>query len=163
LPAIHLDRHFWHEGWAEPAREVWLERLESLMKAPRWIMDGNHTDTLPLRLAAADTVIFLDFPTSVCLLRVIRRAVRWFGRDRGDDMAIGCPERIDWAFMTYVWRFARDHRPHVLALLERFPGRVLALRDHRQVAAFVGSVAGETAQVSGDGARRQGWNGTDGA
>jgi adenylate kinase family enzyme len=142
LPAVHLDRHFWGEGWTEPTREVWLARLAALLAAPRWIMDGNYTDTLALRLAAADTAIFLDFSSALCLVRVVRRALRWFGRNRGDDMAPGCRERIDLAFLLYVGRFSRDQRPRVLAALETFPGRVLVLRDNRDVAAFVSSVAG---------------------
>ncbi len=142
LPAVHLDRHFWDEGWTEPTREAWLARLPSLLAAPSWIMDGNYTDTLALRLAAADTAIFLDFSRTLCVARVVRRALRWFGRNRGDDMAPGCRERIDLAFLLYVWRFSRDQRPRVLAALENFSGRVLVLRGNRDVAAFVSSVAG---------------------
>ncbi len=141
LPAVHLDRHFWGEGWTEPIPEVWRERLTNLMAAPQWIMDGNYTNTLALRLAAADTAIFLDFSRRLCLARVVWRALWWFGRNRGDDMAPSCRERIDPAFLLYVWRFSRDQRSRVLVALENFSGRVLVLRDNRDVAAFVSSVA----------------------
>jgi adenylate kinase family enzyme len=140
LPAVHLDRHFWGAGWIEPAPEVWRERVANLTAEPRWIMDGNYTNTLLMRLAAADTAIYLDFPALLCLWRVVFRAFRSFGRHRGDDMAPGCHERIDWPFLVYVWRFPRDQRDRVLQALDGFAGRVVVLRGNRAVAEFVGSL-----------------------
>jgi adenylate kinase family enzyme len=141
LPAVHLDRYFFDPGWVEPAPEVWRARIAALTAAPRWIMDGNYTNTLAMRLAVADTAIFLDFPMCVCLRRVVGRALRSLGRRRGDDMAPGCRERIDLSFLLYVWRFPRDQRGRVLQALAGFPGRVVVLRDARSVAEFVGTLA----------------------
>ena len=62
-----------------------------------------------MRVAAADTVIFLDLPRYVCLWSVIRRSLFWLGRKR-IDMADGCKERIDPAFLLYVWRWRRNSR-----------------------------------------------------
>jgi adenylate kinase family enzyme len=137
LPAVHLDRHFWGAGWIEPAPEVWHARVVKLAADPRWIMDGNYTNTLPLRLDAADTAVFLDFPVWLCLQRVLRRALRWIGRRRGDDMAPGCRERIDVAFLLYVWRFPRDQRGRVLQALAGYSGNVFVLRDNRAVVGFL--------------------------
>ena len=141
LPAVHLDRHYWAPGWIEPSPEDWHTRLASLVDRPRWIIDGNYPATLGLRLARADTAIFLDVPRSVCLTRVLRRTLRGLGRERGDDIAPGCPERIDLPFLRYVWHFSRDHRGRVARALESFPGRVIVLRSGRDVAAFVNSIA----------------------
>jgi adenylate kinase family enzyme len=140
LPAVHLDRHFWGQDWTEPPPELWQDRLAALVAAPRWIIDGMYTRTLPLRLDRADTAIFLDFPGWLCLLRVALRAVRWFGRQRGDDMAPGCRERLDMPFLLYVARFSRNNRDRVLQALAGFPGRVLVLRSNREVADFLAGI-----------------------
>ncbi len=137
LPLIHLDRHFWQPGWVEPDKADWRATVAGLAGRDRWIMDGNYGGTLPERLARADTVIHLDFPTRVCLWRVLRRTAAGIGGAARDDMAEGCPERIDRAFLRYVRRFRRDHRPRLVARLEEFPGRVIVLRSPREARAFL--------------------------
>jgi adenylate kinase family enzyme len=108
-----------------------------LVAAPRWIMDGNYAATLAERLARADAAILLDCPRWLCLLRVLRRAVRSLGRTRGEDMAPGCPERIDWPFLLYIWRYGRDHGPRVAQALAAFPGEAVVLRGRRDAARYL--------------------------
>jgi len=137
LPIIHLDRHYWRANWIEPDKSVWADRVGKLIEAPEWVMDGNYGGTLPARLVAADTVIYLDFPTWLCLARVLRRTLRWFGRTRGEDMTPGCSERLDWAFTKYVCDYRRTHRPRVIASLSSFAGNIVILRTPRQVIDFL--------------------------
>ena len=66
-------------------------RVEELTRGERWIMDGNDGSTLYVRLAACDTVVFLDLSRVLCLWRVVRRSVRFLGRV-SPEMAPGCPE-----------------------------------------------------------------------
>ena len=139
LPLVHLDRHYWRPGWQEPDKQAWREQVAVLAAVPRWIMDGNYGDTIDLRLARADTVIVLDPPPWRCLLGVLTRAARWYGRSR-EDMAPGCPERIDGAFLLYVWSYRRTHRPRVLALLRDFPGDRVHLRSRRAARGYLATL-----------------------
>jgi hypothetical protein len=49
------------------------------------VIDGNYGGTLAARLAACDTVVFLDLPRIVCAWRVVRRgrALHRHARRRG--------------------------------------------------------------------------------
>lgn len=123
LPIIHLDKHYWRAGWVEPSKEEWRAQVARLTAQPAWIMDGNYGGTIPERLAAADTAIVLDFPTWLCLWRVTKRIVSGYGRTR-PDLAEGCPEQIDLAFLRYVATFRRKQRPRVMASIGSFAGRV---------------------------------------
>jgi adenylate kinase family enzyme len=136
LPIIHLDQHYWLPGWQEPDKETWLRKVGALIAQPEWVMDGNFGGTLVLRLAAADTAIFLDFPTQVCLGRVLLRVVRSLGRIR-EDMAPGCPERFDFSFLRYVCRYGREHRCRHLAAIETFGGKLFILHRPAEVADLV--------------------------
>jgi adenylate kinase family enzyme len=133
---IHLDRHYWRPGWREPDSETWSGQVAELVARPRWIIDGNYGRTLATRLAAANTAVFLDFSTALCLRRALRRQLGSFGRTRG-DMAPGCPERLDPAFLHYIWRYRRDQRALHLAALEQFAGRCIVLRRPAEIAALL--------------------------
>ena len=80
LPLIHLDREYWRPGWVEPDKLEWLAAVRAVAARPRWIIDGNYSASLGIRVAAADTVIFLDFPRWVCLWSVLCRSAIGYGR-----------------------------------------------------------------------------------
>ena len=141
LPVHHLDRIFWKPGWVSISREALAASLETLVIAPRWIMDGNYTATLDLRLAACDMVIFLDFPRLTCLWNVLKRRVMYHGRTR-PDLSEGCPEHIDAEFLKWIWTFRRDKRPAIMAKLVSLDQnkRVVILKSRKQVNQFLGSL-----------------------
>lgn len=143
LPVIHLDAHFWHDGWVETPKEEWNRIVGEMLQRDAWIMDGNYGGTLDLRLAACDTVIFLDMPRLTCAWRVIRRRFMHSGRAR-PEMPAGCPERLSWEFFQWVWTYPRRRRAGILARLStlRPDQRVVILRTAGQVDGFLATVAG---------------------
>lgn len=140
LPLIHLDRHYWRPGWRAPDGESWRSEVAALVARPAWVIDGNYGSTLALRLAAADTAVLLDFPVRVCLARVLRRELASLGRVRA-DMAPGCPERFDPAFLIYICRYRRTERERHLAALTGFSGQLLTLRRPAEAAALLTELA----------------------
>ncbi len=136
LPVVHLDQEFWRPGWAETPDSEWAGKVATLTARPRWIIDGNYGGTLPLRMAVADTIIFLDFPRLLCLRRVLGRIFRGYGRVR-DELPEGCPERLDWEFLAYVWNWPHNSRPRILAALEKFSGTIHVLRQPAEVTRFL--------------------------
>jgi adenylate kinase family enzyme len=125
LPLIHLDSLYWRPGWIETSAAEWDQTIEHLLGRDTWIMDGNYGRTLERRLAACDTVIFLDLPRLLCLQRIIRRRLQFHGRSR-PDMREGCPERLSWEYIQWVWAYPERHRPGILA-------RLAALEPEKQI------------------------------
>ncbi len=116
LPVFHLDRLFWKPGWIQSPKPLWIALQSALVAQDSWIIDGNYGATLQIRLAAADTAIFLDFPRYLCLGQAVKRAWQYRGTIR-PDMAPGCPEKIDREFLRYIWRFPAYERPNILSQL----------------------------------------------
>lgn len=117
LPVVHLDACYWRPGWSPTPKEEWTRTVDEIAARDAWIMDGNYGGTLDRRLAACDTVIFLDLPRVVCLRRALWRSFRYRGRAR-PDMAPGCPERMTLEFVRWIWTYPHEHRPGILRRLE---------------------------------------------
>lgn len=141
LEVIHLDREYWQPGWTEPSREQWRDTLDKLLKRDAWIMDGNFGGTMEIRMACADTVIFLDLPRTTCTLRVLKR---WWTYKRGTrpDMAPGCDERVDIKFLKWVWSFPVESKPKVEERLLRFGDRLRVIRliSHKDIESYLRSI-----------------------
>ena len=137
LPIIHLDAEYWEPGWTQPPSEVWLERQKQLLAAERWIIDGNYGGTMETRFAAADTIIFLDFPRLLCTWRVLKRVLEYRPGAR-PDMAEGCAERFDLDFLKYVWTFREKHRPRIFERLKDHSDKTrYHLRTATELAVFL--------------------------
>ena len=143
LEVIHLDAHHWKPGWVGTPNDEWREVVEGLLRRDAWVMDGNYSGTLDARMAACDTVIFLDLPRAVCLWRVLKRLVM-YRKGRRPDMAEGCDERFDPEFIRWVWGYRRRSRPKVVRLLEENEARkkIVWLRTPAEVEEFLARAAG---------------------
>ncbi|MEO1260641.1 MAG: AAA family ATPase [Bacteroidota bacterium] len=118
LELIHLDQIFWKPGWVELPKEEWIKKNKQILaEKPYWILDGNYSSTMDMRINKADTIIFMDTPTVVRLFRVIKRVVQNFGRSR-PDMPANCPERISFQFLHYILFYNLTRRPVILKKLE---------------------------------------------
>ncbi|MGI9049169.1 MAG: AAA family ATPase [Rubrobacteraceae bacterium] len=140
---IHLDQFYWRPGWRETPSDEWDGIVRGLIGRESWIMDGNYGGTLDIRLEAAEAVIFLDFPRTLCIRRVMARRLRYARRIRL-DMASGCPEHLTFKFLKYLWRYPVEQRPGILEKLERRSDDkiVQILRSPEQVHEFVAGLEG---------------------
>ena len=137
LPLIHLDACYWRAGWVETPAAEWDAAVARLTAGEAWVMDGNYGGTLDERIAACDTVIFLDMPRLLCMWRVIRRWWRHRGGSR-PDMTPGCNEQLTLEFLRWIWSYPATRRPDVLRRLEalRPDQRGVVLRSTADVEAF---------------------------
>ena len=127
LPVFHLDQAYWRPGWVAASPEAFQLEVERIAGLPVWVIDGNYTDTIASRLHAADTIIYLDVPSWLSVMRITRRALTNYGNVRG-DAAPGCPERFDPEFLRFSWSWNHVRRARSLALVESFPGYKAVLR-----------------------------------
>lgn len=142
ISVIHLDKLFWKTGWVSVTPEEFDESHRREIEKDRWILDGNFNRTLPERLTRCDTVVYLDFSRFTCLRGVCKRMFTTYGKVR-PDMSEGCPERIDWEFLKWIWNFKKTHRRGNYALLQTAThAQVYILRNRRQAAAFLQNIPG---------------------
>ncbi len=109
LPVLHFDTLQFRPGWVETDRPYKRAQVTAFLDAhpEGWVIDGNYLRICAeRRFAEADHILYLDFPRRVCLPRVLRRWRDFRGKTR-PDMAEGCAEKVDRAFLRWVLRDGR--------------------------------------------------------
>jgi adenylate kinase family enzyme len=128
ITPVHLDVVYYDKGWKPLDQETFAALQRDLVAAPRWIIDGNYASTLPIRLKAADTVVFLDLAGWACLWGIAQRRLRHGG---GQHQAIGVYDRITWDFIRYILGYRKKMAPRVRDLITSHAGhaQVTVLRS----------------------------------
>jgi adenylate kinase family enzyme len=139
LPVVHLDAINWNPGWVQTERTQFRDRVAQAARGDTWVMDGNYTTDLDLRLSRAEAVIWLDLPRHVYFPRAVWRSIKNYGRAR-DDIGPGCPERFDLSFFKdWVWTYAARSRERHAEIMANLPAgiRGIVLRSRAEVAKFI--------------------------
>ncbi|MDQ3713515.1 MAG: DNA topology modulation protein [Acidobacteriota bacterium] len=137
LTVVHLDQLYWKPNWVEPSKDEWKETVAEVLENEAWIIDGNYSGTLDLRMRYADAIIFLDFPPTICVWRVLKR-VAIYRRGKRPDMPAGCDERFDWDFVKLTWNYPTRSKPRVESLLNNCQDKikVIRLKSNREIENF---------------------------
>ena len=138
LPVVHLDALHWSPGWVQTETGRFREKVAEAASREKWVMDGNYTSHLDLRLPRAEAVIWLDLPRHVYFPRAVLRTIRNHGRVR-EDIGPGCPERFDLTFFRdWVWTYPAHSRARHAELLASLPAAIhgIILRSPAEVRRF---------------------------
>jgi adenylate kinase family enzyme len=139
LEVNHLDKFYWRPGWVKPEPDEWTRQVTELIDRDSWIIDGNYSGTLELRLRRCDTIVFLDLPRVLCLWRIVKRFFLYRNANR-PDVGEGCPEKLDFEFVSWVmWDYPRRSRPKIIKLLREHAGEkeIHWLRSRNDVTRFL--------------------------
>ena len=128
IPLYHLDMMYWNADKTTVEKSIFLERLSVVLEKNEWIIDGNYGSTMELRMAACDTVIFLDYPLDVCLDGIRERR----GKPRSDMPWIETEE--DAEFIEFIKSYNEQQKPKVLELLEKYGDKNIVIFKSREEA-----------------------------
>lgn len=137
----HLDALFWKPNWVGVPKEEQKKVQNDLVKEEEWIIDGNYGGTMEIRLNAADTIIFLDIPRTICVFRAFKRMLQYRNTTR-PDMGEGCEERLSFKFIKWIWEYPNTKRPKILEILEQLSKdkEVIILKSPKDVQHFLEKV-----------------------
>jgi adenylate kinase family enzyme len=130
LPLIHLDVEFWRPNWEMPPKDEWIKKQTELLSKDKWIIDGNHSDTMELRFKSADLIIFLDINRFTCLAGVLKR----YGSKRS-DMPQYLDERLDLEFIKFLkglWNFPKLRKYMIMDLHKKYPDKPFFVIESRR-------------------------------
>lgn len=73
-PHIELDSIYHQPGWTPLADGEFRSRAGDITAGDTWVLDGNY-NLLSDFVVRADTVVWIDFPRSVVMRRLLRRTL----------------------------------------------------------------------------------------
>lgn len=118
LTLYYLDI-IWHKADKTTiSREEFDMRLSEILKKDEYIIDGDYSRTIELRLKDCDTVFFLDFPLDVCLEGVSSR----IGTKREEMPWI--ETAFDKEFYDWIVDWQKNQRQRLIDLLDRYKDKV---------------------------------------
>jgi len=145
LPVTHLDALRYDPDWNTAPEAEFVAAQRAVVAQPAWIIDGNSTASMPVRFAAADTIIFLDLPPLVCLWGITRRRLRYRGGRHPD----GVHDHITVAFLRYVMAFRRRHAPRVRACIAEHGAHAVLIEvtSRRQANQLITRLGGQATDI----------------
>jgi adenylate kinase family enzyme len=136
LPIINMDK-IAHTKKYNPLHDkpAFMTKIKTECKKDKWIMEGVYKSTLEYRMPRADMTIYLDFPKTIYVYRVLKRRVQYRNKVR-PEMPSDWKERIEPAFFKYVLSFHKLQKPSYDEELSRHDGRVITFKKPSDVKKF---------------------------
>lgn len=114
VPLFYLDA-IWHKpDRTHISREEYDKRLAEIMKLDEWIIDGNYSRTVEVRIKMCDTVFLFDLPTEMC----IEGATERLGKARYDMPWID--KELDPILKQTIEDFPNQNLPKIYELLDKY-------------------------------------------
>jgi adenylate kinase family enzyme len=129
LPLYYLDA-IWHKpDRTHISRGDFDIRLQEIMDEDSWIVDGNYSRTLEVRIRHCDTVFFFDLTTEDCLWGATER----LGKGRYDMPWIDT--ELDPKLKLEIEEFPEKVRPLILELFAKYAeGTQIVIFHNRKMA-----------------------------
>lgn len=137
LPLYYLDM-LWHRpDQTNISREAFDKRLGEMLKADKWIIDGNYLRTLEMRLRECDTVFLMDYPLEVCILGAQSR----IGKKREDLPWV--ESEFDEEFKQWIIDFPKNQLPRTYELLSQYreSSNIIIFRSRKEAEEYLEGMA----------------------
>ncbi len=140
VPRYALDHLQWNAGWTPAPPGEFARAHRRLVRREAWIIDGlGATASVAERIAAADTVVFVDLPLWRHYWWAFKRQAKALLR-RDPDVPEGCSlHSVTWPLVTMMWDIHTNRRPELIEALGKCGAgkRVVRLRSPSDIAAFL--------------------------
>ena len=114
LPLYHLDNIWWNADRTHISRDEFDDKLADLVSRDSWIIDGDYSRTYEKRIAACDTIFFLDYGEQVCMDGIIGRV----GQDRPDMP--WTENKLDPELVELVKNYEEENKPVLYEFFSKY-------------------------------------------
>ncbi len=135
-PLLHLDVIYHIDNYHQISKEELQSKISDFIKGKsNFIIDGNYSATLPMRMEMADTIVMFDLDTDTCMRNVLNRIA---SNQPRDDIAPGFDNTIyHQDFIDYVKDFREERLPYIEELISEFPGTIIRINSYEDADDFI--------------------------
>ena len=126
IPVYHLDNIWWKSDGSHITRDEFDDVLHQIFATDEWILDGDYSRTYQMRMAACDTIVFLDYSKEQCMAGIRQRV----SAERSDCPINVMAERL----ACEVERYETQNRNEILELLELYQEKRIYVFSTREEA-----------------------------
>lgn len=139
LPLLYLDKIHHLAGWKEQKPEIEQQKVKNFLdNNENWVIDGNYFKlSFERRMNEADRIIFMNFNCFNCLFRVIKRYLKYKGKNRS-SMTDGCEEKIDFEFVSWILHYGRtkEKKKKHANVINTYKSKTVIIRNQKQLDKF---------------------------
>ena len=128
LPLYHLDTIWWKPDRTHISRDEFDRKLDDLVNRDNWIIDGDYSRTYEKRIAACDTVFFLDYDVEVCIKGIMDRV----GKERKDIP--WTDDKLDPELVKQVRDYETVDKPVLIELFNKYSNKNIITLHSREEA-----------------------------
>lgn len=143
---LHLDTIHFGPNWKIiPDCEMAIKIDEFLKENDSWVIDGNYKNASPNRFEECDLLFYFDFNRFTCMYNAYKRYKKYKNTTR-DDMAEGCDEILDWAFISWIlFRSRTKRRKNYFKNLSKiYKDKFIVFKNHKEVDKFLEKLLNST-------------------
>ena len=108
--------------------ELFDRKLDDLVNHDNWIIDGDYSRTYEKRIAACDTIFFLDYDVEVCLQGIRDRV----GKERRDIP--WTDNKLDPELVKLVKNYETEDKPVLIELFNKYSDKDIIMLHSREEA-----------------------------
>jgi adenylate kinase family enzyme len=151
LPYTPTDDFYWQDNWCPASEESVIAAADRVTAQTRWVLDGNFDDQRHFVWQRADTVVWLDFPRRIIVMRAIRRNLRYLVSQEPICSGNRMTWRRAWSGIRHSFRSVGLKRKLYPSYLPEFPHlTVLRFRRPEEASDWFASLIREESSVSSD-------------
>jgi len=107
LPVVHLDKLYFNADWSlAQSKEAFDALVTQKIMEDAWIIDGNYSKTIDLRVSRSEVIVFFDTSFIRSLYFVCKRMLSQGGD--ASDKHTGMKQRVTWKLIRMMYMYPTD-------------------------------------------------------
>lgn len=121
IPVYHLDRLTFKTGWVRVDEKEFTEKLKNILSEENWIVEGwSYNTTIPMRLQAAELIIYLEFNVWLCNWYALKRHLQYTFKQNPYDPPNSNIWKKTIRMIKAMWMVHKIYEPQLWKLLHKY-------------------------------------------